>query len=232
MLKLRQIGIALSTCALQACVAPPTTQELTIQPLLRVRNSAQQTAMTYYQLGKYHQERGNLELALAAYTHSIALDNRQLEPRNAAAAILARQGNLDEAKAMLLKLVADYPSVAHPYNNLGYVYYLQGDFDLAASTLQQALVLDSADGRARNNLKLAEAAMASQRELAKMEHAAEPAVTQASTPAVTEQASTPLTAVVLAPPAPAMVGTVSTAPTVPTLPAQSTPVSGSCRIAC
>lgn len=166
MFKLRPIVLVLGTCMLQACVAPPTKQEMSIQPLLRVRHSADQSAATYYQLGKYYQERGNLDLAHKAYTQSIALDRRQLEARNALAAIHSRQGRLDEAKALLLQLVADFPAVAHSYNNLGYVYYLQGDYDAAVKTLQRALVLDSGNERARNNLKAVQTALASHGERA------------------------------------------------------------------
>jgi hypothetical protein len=101
-----------------------------------------------------------MELALMAYTYSIARDGTQLEARSAAAAIHAQQGRLDQAKAMLLAVVADYPSVALPYNNLGYVYYLQGDYAAAATMLRKALALEGGNDRARNNLRLAEAAMA------------------------------------------------------------------------
>ena len=61
---------------------------------------------------------------------------------------------------MLLAVVADYPAVALPYNNLGYVYYLQGDYGAAAATLRKALALEGGNDRARNNLRLAENAMA------------------------------------------------------------------------
>ena len=130
-----------------------------MQPATQVRHSANQTATSYYQVGRYHQERGDLELALMAYTYSIARDGGQLDARNAAAAIHAQQGRLDQAKAMLLAVVADYPTVALPYNNLGYVYYLQGDYAAAATTLRKALALEGGNDRARNNLRLAENAM-------------------------------------------------------------------------
>ena len=149
-----------------------------IQPVLRINHSSDQTAATYYQLGKYHQERGNLELARAAYTQSVALNSRQLEARNALATVYSQQGRLDDAKALLLQLVADFPAVAHPYNNLGYVYYLQGNFDAAITTLQHALALDSADERSRNNLKMAQAAVATQGELAAITHALAPPATE------------------------------------------------------
>lgn len=160
MITLRPIASAvLTVCLLQACGAPPPRQEMLVQPATQVRHSANQTATSYYRVGRYHQERGDMELALMAYTYSIARDGTQLEARSAAAAIHAQQGRLDQAKAMLLAVVADYPSVALPYNNLGYVYYLQGDYAAAASMLRKALVLEGGNDRARNNLRLAEAAM-------------------------------------------------------------------------
>ena len=162
MFKLRPIAVlVVGAGLLQACSTPPTRQELAMQAVLRVRHSSDQTAMTYYQLGKYHQEHGNLELAVTAYTHSIALDSRQLEPRNALAAVLAGQGRLDEAKSVLLQLVTDYPLVAHPFNNLGYVYFMQGNYSAAVTTLQHALEIDPGYERARNNLDSAQASVAS-----------------------------------------------------------------------
>ncbi|UUZ70759.1 LytR C-terminal domain-containing protein [Polaromonas sp. P1(28)-8] len=143
--------------------------------MLRVRHSADQTAATYYQLGKYHQERGNVDLARAAYAYSVDLDGRQLEARNALAAIHAQQGRLEDAKVLLLQLVAEYPAVAHPYNNLGFVHYLQGNYDAAVATLQRALVLDSENQRTRNNLQAAKV------ELAKLGE--RPAVARAPAPA-------------------------------------------------
>jgi tetratricopeptide (TPR) repeat protein len=160
MITLRPIASAvLAVCLLQACGAPMPRQEMLVQPASQVRHSANQTASSYYRVGRYHQERGDMELALMAYTYSIARDGTQLEARSAAAAIHAQQGRLDQAKAMLLAVVADYPSVALPYNNLGYVYYLQGDYGAAAEMLRKALALEGTNDRARNNLRLAEAAM-------------------------------------------------------------------------
>lgn len=160
----RPLILALGACLLQACVAPPAKQalvpELAIQPVLRVRHSSDQTAATYYQLGKYHLERGNFDLARSAYEYSLTLDGRQLEPRNALAALHAQQGRLDEARALLEHIVADYPGVAHPYNNLGYVYYLQNNYAAAITTLQQALALDAGNERARNNLDAVQRAQA------------------------------------------------------------------------
>ncbi|QDL37121.1 LytR C-terminal domain-containing protein [Rhodoferax sediminis] len=178
MFTLRPIVLALGVCLLQACAAPPAKMEITLQPVLRVRHSSDQAAATYYQLGKYHQDRGNLDLARAAYSHSIALDSRPMEARNALAVIDAQQGRLDDATALLQQLVADYPAVAYLHNNLGYVYSMQGDDDAAVAALQRALALDAGDERARNNLKAVQAASAGHGAPA----AAAPAAATAPTP--------------------------------------------------
>ena len=153
--------IVLGAGLLQACIAPPAIKkEMAMEPLLRVRHSSEQTAATYYQLGKYHQERGSLDLARDSYKHSLSLDNRQLDARNALATIYSQQGKLDEAKALLLELIAEYPLVAHPYNNLGYVYFIEGNYEAAVKTLKHALIFDKKNERTLNNLHAAELAQA------------------------------------------------------------------------
>ena len=167
MFVLRPIVVAMGACLLQACMttpaatettailaqtAAPKTTDLAIQPVMRVHHSANQSAATFYKLGKYHLEHGSLDFARSAYEASITLDGQQLDARNALAALDATQGKLDSAKALLLQIVADFPEVAHPYNNLGYVYYLQNDFQAAQKTLQHAIALDAGNERARNNL--------------------------------------------------------------------------------
>lgn len=175
MLVLRPIVVAMGACLLQACMTTPSaretpalsapttapeTTELAIQPVMRVRHSANQSAATFYQLGKYHLEHGSLEFARSAYEASITLDGQQLDARNALAALDATQGKLDSAKALLVQIVADFPEIAHPYNNLGYVYYLQNDFEAAQKTLQRAIALDTGNERARNNLNAVNIALA------------------------------------------------------------------------
>jgi hypothetical protein len=143
---------------LAACAAPPAKAPLAMEALLRISHSGGQTAANWYQLGKYHQQRGQFDLALKAYAAAIAEGGGQLEPRNAQATVLALQGRLDEAQQTLLRLVADYPEAAHPYNNLGYVHLMQRDYAAAITALKRALALDAGAERARNNLATALAA--------------------------------------------------------------------------
>ena len=231
MFKLRPIvAFIVGAGLLQACSAPPTRQELAMQAVMRVRHSSDQTAATYYQLGKYHQEHGDLELAVTAYTHSIALDGRQLEPRNALGAALAGQGRLDEAKSVLQQLVTDYPAIAHPYNNLGYVYFMQGNYSAAVTTLQHALAIDAGYERARNNLDAAQAAVASHAEpgaaaplvAAPEKSSGTPEAAEARAPAVKEEDAPAAVTADLAPGQPAM-ETLVPAASASAAPAPATP---------
>lgn len=146
---------AVLACLLQACGAPPARQDWTVQPLAAGRNAACQSAAACYQLGKYHQERGQFALAASDYEASIALDAHQADARNALAALLSAQGKRTQAIALLRQVVAEHPRLAYPYNNLGYACYLQGDFAAAEDALRQALALEPHNERARNNLQLA-----------------------------------------------------------------------------
>ena len=183
MFVLRPIVVAMGACLLQACMTPPhardevaasapitaptatpatvaETPKLAVQPVMRVSHSANQSAATFYQLGKYHSERGNLDFARSAYEASLTLDGQQLDARSALAALDATQGKLDAAKDLLIQIVADFPDVAYPYNNLGYVYYLQSNFEAAERTLQRAIALDAGNERTRNNLNAVNIALA------------------------------------------------------------------------
>lgn len=153
-------------CLLQACVTPPpptAPRAMKMEPLLQVQNSGSQTAATYYQLGKFHQERGNKEAARAAYVQSIGLDRRQIEARNALAVLQSENGHLDEANALLTQLVQDYPRVAYLHNNLAYVHLLRGEPDAAIPALKNALALDPGNARALNNLGLVQTALIEKR---------------------------------------------------------------------
>lgn len=156
-----------SLCLLQACATAPAPTEpraMKMEPLLQVRGSSNQTAATYYQLGKYHQARGNKEQARTAYLQSIGLDRRQIEARNALAVLNSEDGKLDEAQAMLEQLTHDYPRMAYLHNNLAYVHLLRGEPDAAIHPLEKALALEPGNTRALNNLGMVQTALLEKRD--------------------------------------------------------------------
>lgn len=152
-------GCIAGAIVLPGCAARQAPEPLKVLPNLQVRHSANDAADAYYQLGRNHQQQGNLSLALSGYTYAIARDPRHMEARNAAAAIHAQQGRLDQARAMMLALLADYPHAAHAYNNLGYIDHLRGAHAVAVRSFRRALEIEPRNERARNNLRLVETAM-------------------------------------------------------------------------
>ena len=143
---------------LSGCTASHAPPQWQVQGVQRTSHSAGQNAVTYFELGKFYQARGQLVLAAEAFAASIALDPQQLAARNALAVLDARQGRLEQAATALLVLVRDFPEAAQPLNNLGYVYYLQGELAQASSMLEQAMARDGGTALARNNLQLVQAA--------------------------------------------------------------------------
>ena len=148
----------LALLLLSGCTASHAPPQWQLQGVQRISHSAGQNAATYFELGKFYQARGQLALAAEAFAASIALDPQQLAARNALAVLDARQGRLEQAATALLALVRDFPEAAQPLNNLGYVYYLQGELAQASSMLGQATARDGGTLLARNNLQLVQAA--------------------------------------------------------------------------
>lgn len=190
------VPLLLCGALLQGCGGMPARPALATTPLLRIDDSAGLDAPALYQLGRYHERRGELAAASAAYARSLALAPRQLDARNAQAALLAGQGQLDAAVVLLQQLVADFPGLPQPHSNLAYAYYLQGRDADALSALQRALALDPAYAPARANLSLLQA-----RNGAAAATAAAPATApvQDAAPALIEPAPSRLQLVQLAP---------------------------------
>ena len=148
----------LAVVLLPSCRSVPAPLQAMFHPAQQVRHGGNDAAWNYYRLGRYHQERGELDQAMTAYSYAIARDPKAPLPRMAAAVIHAQQGRLAQARAMLLAVCADHPGLVQPLNNLGYVYYLQGDYQAAADTFRAALSVEPGNPHARNNLRLAEGA--------------------------------------------------------------------------
>jgi tetratricopeptide (TPR) repeat protein len=94
----------------------------------------------------------------AGAIQAVKLDNRAIEARNALAVLYSRQGRFADG-VTALRAAASQSSAAYLHNNLGYLYYLQGNHVAAITELRIAISLDPQHEWARNNLRLAAAAL-------------------------------------------------------------------------
>ena len=180
---LRYVATTLLACALlSACAARPAKPQLTIQPITKIQHAG--GAAAHYERGTYYQTRGNLDVALGAYIQALSIDKGHVEARNAMATIYSQQGKYAEAEPLLREAVAQSPGAAHLHNNLGYIYYLQGKHELAIKELSTALSFEPKNEWARNNLQLAQEALAKR---------SDKLAVHAKTPSVPALAPTPVT---------------------------------------
>ena len=140
---------------LQGCSSLPTTLAVYgVKALMSIRHS-NESAFGYYQLGKYFQQRNELDAAVTAYEKALSVDPDHLESRTALGIVSSLQRKLDVAIEHFRFAVSQAPRSAHLYNNLGHAYYLQGKYSEAIESLETAVGLDSRNHVTVHNLGLA-----------------------------------------------------------------------------
>lgn len=133
----------------------PSSREMhgRIVPHARIQDGAD-SAAAFHALGRHLQREGRLEDAERAFRRALDFDPAYTEARNALAVLAASRGDLAQAIAMLSSLVASSPDQPHLLTNLGYAYYLNGDYALAKERLIQALSIAPDNDSARQKLTL------------------------------------------------------------------------------
>ncbi len=138
--------------ALVGCASTQKNAELNIKPRPAKISHSDESAAGYYQLGQHYQNTQRSELALQAYQEASRLDSNDVKPQLAMAVLNAKNGNYSASILQLKYLVEKFPADASLYNNLGYTYYLSGDYKSAAAALGQAIVIDHKHVLALNNM--------------------------------------------------------------------------------
>jgi Flp pilus assembly protein TadD len=95
---------------------------------------------------------GNLGRAEQIIDRTLAAKPRDAAARFQKSIVLTRRGKTDEAIVLLQELVADYPELPEPYNNLATLYAVQGRYDDARRLLETALANDPNNAIAHENL--------------------------------------------------------------------------------
>ncbi len=153
------LPLVCSVPVLLGCATPANAPQkgavaLTVQPLLRIRDSAG-SARDYYQLGRFYQGQNRFAQAAEAYRKALEHHKDNIEARNALATTYSAQGKLNEAIAEFETILKVTPQLAHLHNNLGYAYYLQNNFSKAIAAFETAAALEPNNPRTHNNLGLA-----------------------------------------------------------------------------
>jgi len=90
--------------------------------------------------------------ALERADRYLATHPKDAQMRFLKSVVLADSGRSDDASAILLQLVQDYPELAEPHNNLAAIYAASGDYARARAELEETLRLNPAYAPAYENL--------------------------------------------------------------------------------
>ena len=148
---LRIIAAVCSLGALFGCASNPMMAEMKIVPTMQVKHS-NESADGHYRLGRYYHGSQRWEEAQKSYQQAIALEPEHVGARNALAVLYAERGEYAKAISLLRVLTKTVPDASDIRSNLGYAYYLNGDYELARASLEKASRLDSKNTRAWYNL--------------------------------------------------------------------------------
>jgi Flp pilus assembly protein TadD len=100
-----------------------------------------------YAAGRNHHLAHRYDEAVRAYRAALAVDPHHVSARNALATIYAERREFAQAIPIWRALtehvtLADGPGSAYLFSNLGYAYFLSGDYGRAVAALEKACLLD------------------------------------------------------------------------------------------
>ena len=130
----QRFGVLCSACMLLACA----TVEHRALPV---------GADAASRMGREHQLARRSVDAVRLYRQALLADSQHVNARNGLATALAEQGDLRGAIALWQALTAQLgtdagPATAYLFSNLGYAYFLDGQYDAAREAQERACLLD------------------------------------------------------------------------------------------
>lgn len=107
-----------------------------------------------YNVGMYHQKRGELNEAIDAYKRVIEIDSLWADPyyNQGYIHLIVKDGNLDSAIFYLSKATECDPDYYQAYNNLGLAYETKGDIENAKKFYSRAIEVNPDFQLAKDNL--------------------------------------------------------------------------------
>lgn len=140
----QRFGVLCSACMLLACA----TVEHRALPV---------GADAAYRMGREHQLARHSVDAVRLYRQALLADPQHVNARNGLATALAEQGDRRGAIALWQALTAQVgtdtgPATAYLFSNLGYAYFLDGQYDAARQAQERACLLDPTNAEAWQRL--------------------------------------------------------------------------------
>ena len=136
----------LCTAALAGALLCPAAQAAKQASFFSDTPSAEQQRIEHLIEAKAYKD------ALDALDKDIALEPRNLNFRFTRTVVLDKMGRKDEAARGLEEIIAKYPEVADPYNNLAVLRAAEGRIEDAKKLLDKALMIKPGFALARKNL--------------------------------------------------------------------------------
>ncbi len=123
-----------------------------IQEYLASLRTRQDDYAQHLNLGNFHADRGELQLAISEYERTAALRPQFAPPLVNAAVAYSQLGNMPKAEETLRRAIAADPTQPAAYFNLGLLLAETGNRDEAVNDLRKALQLDPSNAGAAYNL--------------------------------------------------------------------------------
>jgi tetratricopeptide (TPR) repeat protein len=138
---IRRLGVLCSVCMVLSCASVD-------RPLALAGLGADEA----YLMGRQHQLARSSAEALRLYHAALLTDPQHVNARNGLATVLAEQGDFAAAIPLWQGLIAQSGNAAWLYSNLGYAYYLDGQYTAAKEAQERACLLDPANAQAWQRL--------------------------------------------------------------------------------
>jgi tetratricopeptide (TPR) repeat protein len=139
----QRFGLLCGACMLLACAAvrhaPPMSLSM---PIIGADEA--------YLMGREHQLARSSADAVRLYRQALLADPQHINARNGLATALAEQGDFSGAVVIWQDLIAQLqgdagPGAAYLFSNLGYAYFLAGQYAAAQQAQERACLLDPAN---------------------------------------------------------------------------------------
>lgn len=111
---------------------------------------------SYYKLGRYYQQQGKYDKAIAEFAKALQNNSRFCKAYNGIAMSYDALKHCEKASDLYEQAIQCAPKEAYVYNNYGCSSLLCGDYEKGLALLYEAVQLSESNSRIRNNFQLAQ----------------------------------------------------------------------------